>query len=136
MGRHILSQISSDENTENTDLETTVFFDINIRVPCKIGSLDAMALKLRNDVMPVLAEQLGQFMIKVDTLIKDSAERKKDGYTINETVPIIIDNKPKGDENKAKNQNENLVKCPVCGKLQKRFRTDCWSCGTKLTDGQ
>ncbi len=76
-GQAHLSQISSDENTENTDLETTVFFDINIRVPCKIGSLDAMALKLRSAVMPVLAEQLGQFMIKVDTLIKDSAERKK-----------------------------------------------------------
>ena len=84
MDRHILSQISSEQNSENADLESTVFFDISVRVPCKVGSLDDMALNLRNAVMPVLAEQLGQFMIKVDTLIKDSAERKKDGYLVKE----------------------------------------------------
>lgn len=71
-----------------------------------------------------------------EMMLQINETRSQAKYTINETVPIIIDNKPKVDENKAKNQNENLVKCPVCGKLQKRFRTDCWSCGTKLTDGQ
>lgn len=85
MDRHILSQISSEENNKKTDFESTVYFDISVRVPCKIGSLDEMASNLRDAVMPVLAEQLGRFMIEADKLIKYSPERKQDGYRIKES---------------------------------------------------
>lgn len=85
MDRHILSHISSEENNKKTDLDSTVYFDISVRIPCKIGSLDEMAANLRDTVMPVLAEQLGRFMVETDARIKNSPERKKDGYRVKET---------------------------------------------------
>lgn len=85
MDRHILSHISSEENNKKTDLDSTVYFDISVRIPCKIGSLDEMAANLRDTVMPVLAEQLGRFMVETDARIKNSPERKRDGYRVKET---------------------------------------------------
>ena len=84
MDRHILSQISSEENNKKIESESMAYFDISVRVPCKIGSLDEMASNLRDAVMPIIAEQLSRFMIEADKRIKDSPERKQDGYRVKE----------------------------------------------------
>ncbi|MBP5312119.1 MAG: hypothetical protein J6112_04725, partial [Clostridia bacterium] len=85
MDRHILSEISSEGNNENTILEPTVLLDISAKIPCKIGSLDEMASSLRDAIMPILAERLGKFMIEMDALIKKSPERKNEGYLVKES---------------------------------------------------